>query len=155
MDARVVQGSRYIELGETQYLFDLQSPCGLRFRFDHLLTLSPAFQALAALLPTAQQNNSRTTRFETPLSVKAGDVIATAVGFGSTSNVSLDFGVYDLRQPNEASTRPVFQAAHGMFRETAYYGICWLELLPAADAAKVKALPAGDQQLGKTSDYCE
>lgn len=55
LDAEVVSASRYIEGGETQYLFDLQTPCGIRFRFDHLLKLSPEFSTIAQTLPAAKR----------------------------------------------------------------------------------------------------
>ncbi len=150
LDAQVVQGSRYIEQGEVQYLFDLQSPCGIRFRFDHLLTLSPAFAAWAEQLPAAEVNSSQTTIFQTPYAVKAGDVVATAVGFAKTKNVSVDFGVYDLRQKNAKSTDAAWAASHSP--EQAHYAVCWLDWLSSSDSSK--ALPGGDQTAGKTSDFC-
>lgn len=37
-DAEVIDGSRYLEgAGEIQYMFDFAHPCGIRYRFDHLL----------------------------------------------------------------------------------------------------------------------
>ncbi len=153
MDAYVVDGSRYIEAGETQYMFDFEVACGLRYRFDHLLTLSPAFQALADTLPAAKVDDSRTTNFSTALAVKAGDPIATAVGFSKTSNVSFDWGVYDLRAKNTASTDATWVAAHDA--QLAHYGVCWFDMLSTADEATVRALPAGDSTSGKTSDFCK
>lgn len=152
LDAQVVQGSRYIEQGEVQYLFDLQSPCGIRVRFDHLLTLSPAFAALAEQLPAAQVNNSQSTKFQTPYAVKTGDAVATAVGFAKTKSVTVDFGVYDLRQKNVKSQDVTWAADHSP--EQAHYAVCWLDWLSGADSAKAKALPGGDQNAGKTSDFC-
>jgi hypothetical protein len=155
MDARLVSGSRYIEAGEVQYLLFFVNNCGIAYRFDHLLTLSPRMQKLAEALPQPKAGDSRTTRL-TPVEVKAGEVIATAVGFKNSGNVSLDFGVYDLRKPNEASQVPDFAKAHAKEMEQAFYGLCWFDLLPAADAKAVKALPgSGSGFGGDISDYCK
>lgn len=153
MDGIVTNASRYIEQGETQHLFTFINPCGVAFRFDHLLTLSPAMQAIADTLPAAQVDDSRTTIVTSGASVKAGDVIATAVGFKNTSNVSVDFGLYDLRSTNTASQNASYASSHDA--ELAQHALCWLNILPAADAATAKSLPAGDQTAGKTSDYCQ
>ncbi|MFA6043064.1 MAG: hypothetical protein WCV85_01705 [Patescibacteria group bacterium] len=152
LDAQLVEGSRYIEQGETQYLLVFQNPCGLRYRFDHLLTLAPAFATVVATLPAAQVDQSQTTAFANPVQVSAGDVIASAVGFAKTKNVSVDFGVYDLRQKNAASKNATWAASHDV--EQAQYALCWLDLLPAAEVTTMKALPGADQTAGKTSDYC-
>ena len=153
-DAMVVNGSRYIEQGETQYLFTFINACGLAYRLDHLLTLSPELQKVADTLPAATQD-SRTTRFEQPITVKKGDVLATAVGFKKTANVSFDFGLYDLRTQNEASRTEAFAKAHMQDKEFGWYGVCWLSWLGGNDRARAEALPAGDQAAGKTSDYCK
>ncbi len=152
LDATLISGSRYIEDGEVQYMLWFEHPCGLAYRFDHLLTLDPAVQKLVDTLPEAKVNDSRTIRFATPLTVKAGETIATAVGFKKNSNISLDFGVYDLRKVNSAAQKNEFATKHKLEKEQAYYGICWFDLLPAEASRKVRALPAGVE--GKGSDYC-
>lgn len=154
-DSTVYKASRYIEQGEVQYLFVLISPCGIMYKFDHLLTLSPAFQALADKLPVAEVDNSQTTNFDPSPTVSAGDVIATAVGFKKTNNVSVDFGVYDLRSRNASYESDSWKAEHQEDNEYAPYGICWLDYLESDDSAFAKSLPGGDGQNGKTSDYCD
>jgi hypothetical protein len=154
MDAKLVNAARYIESGEVQYLFSFLSDCGIAFRFDHLLTLSSEFQEIADTLPEAAVNNTQTTDL-TPVEFKTGTTIATAVGFKNTQNVSVDFGVYDYRQKNEASEDPAYAAAHKSQAQQTFYGVCWLDLLPQKDIAKAKALPGGDGKAGKQSDYCE
>lgn len=142
MSGTVYRGVRYIQSGEVQYLFDIIHPCGVMLRYDHLRELSPAFAAIAATLPPPTADT-----FTTMLhgySVSAGDVIGTAIGFDG--NVGVDFGVYDLRRTNGVS--PVRSG------ELAPYATCWFDALPAADAARVRALPAGDFASGSTSDYC-
>lgn len=157
MDATLVDGSRYIEQNEHQFLLDFKSNCGVNFRLDHLLTLSPKIQAEVDKLPAPQPDDSRTTNFDNQISVKAGEVIATAVGFPQTHNVGFDFGVYDTRQPNAASKKPAYQAAHSDLdqNDQLKYAVCWFDYLPKADAATLRALPGADQTAGKTSDYCK
>ncbi|MBI5467440.1 MAG: hypothetical protein HY975_04490, partial [Candidatus Kerfeldbacteria bacterium] len=60
-DAEVVRGSRYIEQGETQYLLDFIMPCGIMYRFDHLLALSAKLQAVVDQFPAATVGDSRST----------------------------------------------------------------------------------------------
>lgn len=153
LDAVIDSASRYIESGETQYLITFIHPCGMMYRFDHLLTLSPAMQAIADTLPVAKVNDSRTTFIISGASVKVGDTIATAVGFKQTSNFAVDFGLYDLRNKNVAAANTAYASSHRA--DQAHHALCWLNLLPAADAAKVKTLSGGDQTSGKTSDYCQ
>lgn len=148
IDASVVRASRYIEQGETQYLFDFVSPCGIMLRYDHLLTLSDTFKQIADTLPPAVDGDSRTTNVE-PKPFKAGDVIATAVGFKGTGNVSVDFGVYDLRNFNTAYKDKSYATAHQNEAEQAYFAVCWFDSL-GPDSPAVKALAAG-----RTSDYCK
>ncbi len=152
LDAQVVRGSRYIESGEVQYMFDFIAPCGYMYRFDHLLKLTAKYQALAEQFPAASAD-SRTSNINPRVDVKAGEEIATAVGL--TNNTSVDFGVYDLRAKNSAAADATWAAnpAHGP--ELAQHAVCWFDLLPTADAAIVKSLPAGDQASGKISDYCK
>lgn len=153
-DAKVVDGASYLEFGERQYLFDLHAPCGIQYRFDHLRTLSPEFAALAALLPQNGESDTRTTAFTKPVIAKAGAAIATAVGFLDTTNFSFDFGVYDLRQRNAVSANAAFATEHANNIQQTYYALCWLDLLPSADATFVNSLPAADGVSGSNSDYC-
>jgi hypothetical protein len=151
MAGYVYRGARYIEDAEVQYLFDIINVCGVMHRFDHLLTLSARFQAIANTFPPATAS-SMTTFLSTREEIAAGDVLATAVGHQTTGNTGFDWGVYDLRQRNAASADPSWFAAHS--GELAPYAICWLDNLSGADAARARALPAGDFLMGATSDYC-
>ncbi len=151
LDAHIDRAARYIESGQVQYLFEFSHPCGLSYRLDHLLTLTPKFKAIADGLPTPT-SSSQTTRLDPPPSVTAGETIATAVGIAN--NTFFDFGMSDTRHTNAAAQDPAYVTKH-VDNPTAVYGICWFDLLPPVDAAKVKALPAGDQTSGKTSDYCQ
>ena len=85
-----------------------------------------------------------------------GETIGTAVGFlayqNSEENFSLDWGVYDLRERNDASADPAWLTQHP--GEFSAYGICWFDYLSPGDRAIVQSLPPADGQSGATSDYC-
>jgi len=148
MDAKLTIGSRYIEQGEVQTLLEFSNDCGVKYRFDHLLTLADKFQkAVDGSLPAAKPDDSRTSDFKPVVNVTKGEIVATAVGFAKTSNVGFDFGVYDMRKQNGIKKTN---------NDSASYGVCWLkDWLPAPDSAKLLALPGGDGQNGKNSDYCK
>ncbi|MEI2834765.1 MAG: hypothetical protein V9G25_08325 [Acidimicrobiia bacterium] len=140
--------------GEPQYGFDIQNECGIMIRLGHLHDLTPKFQKIVDALPVGTVANSESQKIEPSIPFKQGDVIATVVGFKNSHNVGFDYGVYDLRSNNEASKDPAYVKAHSDTAELSYHGLCWLENLNDKDKAIVKALPAGDQTTGKTSDYC-
>jgi len=151
----VYRGSRYLIDGELQYTFDLVHPCGYMVRVGHLRALTPTFQKYADKFPAAAEMDSRTERVEGFPRVKAGDAIATAVGLPKNTNTFFDLGVFDLRKTNEASTSADYQVKHADSKEHTWYAVCWLDMLPQADASRIKALPAGDPLSGKNSDYCK
>lgn len=158
MAAKVQEGSRYIEMGEVQYMFDFTTECGVDYRLDHLKTLSPKMQAAAETLPAAKENDSRTSRIN-GVKVETGETLATEVGLlhrpdAPEPNVFFDFGVYDRRQKNEKSQDPAWAAKHKEKARLAYYAVCWFELLPPADAALVKSLSPGDRESDAQSDFC-
>lgn len=158
-DAQVIAGARYKVNGELQYTFDFAHPCGIRYRFGHLLTLTPKFQAIADKFPLPEGLDSRTTEVRPPVEVKQGEVIATAVGLTKGGpaalgglNTFVDWGVYDYRQKNEASKDPNWVATHNF--ETYQYAVCWFDWISAEDRAVVLSLPSSDPASGKMSDYC-
>ena len=147
LEAKLTSGSRYIEQGEIQYLLEFTTACGIKYRFDHLLTLTDKFQkAVDGSLPAAKPDDSRTSDFKPAVDVLKAELVATAVGFAKTGNVGFDFGVYDMRKDNGT----------GGSTDPARHGVCWLrDWLPPADSAILAALPGGDSKKGKTSDYCK
>ncbi len=169
-DAKVIAGARYPANGEIQYTFDFEHSCGIRYRFGHLLTLTPKFQEIADKFPLPVGLDSRTTQVNPPIEVKQGEVIATAVGLtkGGPSvfnglNTFVDWGVYDHRQQNKASQDPNWVTAHVLDdpdwpqyhnSETYKYAVCWFDWISEADRMKVLALPSADGEHGKTSDFC-
>ncbi|MEK7158374.1 MAG: hypothetical protein AAB733_02280, partial [Patescibacteria group bacterium] len=150
---RIVQGARYLENSDVQYMFEIIHPCGMMIRFDHLLTLSPKFAAIAETLPVAQTDDSRTTQINPPVDVAAGEVMATAIGqITDGKNVFVDWGVYDLRTKNQVSADPAWKATHDP--QLAQHAVCWFDLLSAEDESRIRALPAGDSTSGNASDFC-
>ncbi|MSO33753.1 MAG: hypothetical protein EXQ80_04985 [Candidatus Nanopelagicaceae bacterium] len=150
LSGKITRVVRYREMGEIQYLFEFDGNCGVSFRFDHLRKLTAKFEAVVSAFPIKE--DTRTDSVSPPVAVMVGEVIATEVGF--LNNVSVDFGVYDMRQKNEASKDPTWASAHSQFPADSY-GICWFNSLPQADSAAVKLLPSRDGKNGKTSDYCK
>ncbi len=139
IDAAITGASRYIELGELQYLFDFETSCGIRYRFDHLTKLAPKLSEIAEKLPEAREDDSSTTSVD-EIKVSTGEVIATAVGY--ENNVFVDFGVFDSKGLK-------------VFSPPRANGICWFELLSSEDKAKIKSLPSADSKNGTTSAYCK
>ncbi len=156
MDAVIVNGSRYLVGGEIQYTFDFIAPCGIMYRLGHLLVLDPKYQKIADTFPAAMEGDSKTTNINPQVSVTAGETIAIAVGVTKGGlNVFFDFGVYDLKTKNQASQDATWSANPAHDPLLAQRALCWFDLLPSVDAAKVKSLPAADGTAGKTSDYCK
>jgi hypothetical protein len=151
LEGKITRVARYRELGEIQYLFEFEGNCGVSFRFDHLRKLTAKFEAVVNAFPIKE--DSRTDLVSPPVAVTVGEVIATEVGF--LNNVFVDFGVYDMRQKNEASKDPAWASAHSEYPAD-LYGICWLNSLPEADSMAVNLLPSRDgTNNGQRSDYCE
>lgn len=159
-DAEVIAGARYRVNGEIQYTFDFAHSCGIRYRFGHLLALTPKFQAIAEKFPLPEGLDSRTTQVNPPIKVKQGEVIATAVGLTKGGpdvlggfNTFFDWGVYDYRKKNESSKDPAWAAKHP--HEIESYAVCWFEWISREDKTKILGLPSSDSEHGKQSDYCK
>ncbi len=144
--------------GNDQVILDFFTECGVMWRFDHLRQghLSPV---LAEAIKAVPMREDTQTKFITPVRVKAGDVIATAVGItscdvavavgcpGPGPNLFVDFGVYDPRQLNEAArSDPSFLTGPNVGSYKGI-GLCWIDLFPASKAA-IEAKAEGE------SDYC-
>lgn len=151
-DGYLVQGARYLSEGEIQYTFDVIHPCGIMYRLGHLRVLTPKFEAIAESFPEATED-SRTTFINPPVKVFKGEVFATKIGIIGTSNPFFDFGVFDLRQKNEASKEANY-ANKSQNNQLALFAICWLDNLDKEESDYIYTLPAGDPTSGKNSDYC-
>lgn len=162
MDAKLMSIKRYYELGELQYLVDFETDCGIAFRFDHLHTLAPAFQEYADKTPEPKKDDTRGNPNVQPINkaFKSGDVIATRVGFPAAANYGFDFGVYDYRQRNEIAKDKKWAEIHKQYSAQHYHGVCWLPMLPAANAQRAEALAKdrtnynSSKPFNLTSDYC-
>lgn len=158
IDGYVVRGTSFIAEGEIQYGFDIMNNCGVAYRIGHLREISADLQNIADTWP-APGAGSASQRVDPPVFVKQGEVVATKVGILASKNTFFDWGVFDYRQPNEASKSSDYQAAHGEGngKDTAWNAVCWLQdgWLPSKDQGLLASLPAGDPTSGKNSDYCK
>ncbi len=120
------------------------------YRLDHLLELTPILQAVANTLPLGGEGQSQSTFLAPGQTIRAGEILAKKIGL--PGNVFFDWGVYDLRMMNAASSDAEWLARHP--GEQAPYAICWLEFLSSTDGAIVSGLPPSDGMSGAMSDYC-
>lgn len=153
IDSHLVKASRYIEMGEVQYYLVFSVPCGYVYKLDHLRILTPKFQAIMDKLPEPMKDDSRTTSIEPAVSVKAGEKVATSVGFKSAT-AGFDFGIFDVRNQNAVSKTAAYAEKHQQEKEFVFYGVCFFDYMGEAEAV-LRAFPATDQAAGKTSDYCK
>jgi hypothetical protein len=161
-DGWLFSASRYREAytpGNDQVILSFFTECGVMWTFDHLRDgqLSASMAAAVAKVPVLDGDTRGTTL--APVRVKAGEVLATAVGATNCEvgrplclppggpNYFADFGVYDPRQLNEAArSDPSFLVDP---RAGSYKGIglCWINLFTAAKAAM-------ETKAEGRSDYC-
>lgn len=154
-DGYIIKATRNFAEGttEVQYGFDIMNNCGVATTLGHLAELPDKLKVIVDQLPPAG-TDSRSHTINPPVYVRQGETLATKVGITTDKNTFFDWGVYDYRQPNEASKSAAYQAAHPQ-KDHAWYAVCWLkDWLPAADSARLVALPAGGGESGKKSDYC-
>ena len=161
IDGYIVSAAAYRETatgspgpdGELQYLVDIQNPCGLAVRFDHLRVLDPS--VARALSTVAVRDDSQTTRLIPPIRISRGQVLATSVGHVTTSfNPSFDFGAYDYRarQYNRRSENEL--RAFGPDGLLGLHALCWQDLFGAATSAALRAIPRTTTEASQGSDVC-
>lgn len=150
--SHLVQASQYLEGSEVQYLLFFSVPCGFFYRFDHVSVVPPVIADALKDLPPATSGDSRTTFINPPLWVEEGEVVGTSVGI-SASNVFVDFGLYDVRAPNNVTPAPAWADLFAADKEFGRYGVCIFDYLPLADGDLMRSLPTGKE--GKTSDFCQ
>lgn len=156
INAKLINITRYIEATEMQYALTFINDCGIMVRFDHVASLTDVFKSLAEKTPAAKVDDTRSNfRFEPPQSFTAGTLVASGIGFPQKNNIAVDFGLYDLRSRNEISKNSKWAGLHADEKEQAYFGVCWLELLPPSHAERVRNLQAGDFSAKSISDYCK
>ena len=150
--SHLVQASQYLESGEKQYLLFFSVPCGFFYRFDHVRILSAKLADALKELPAATPGDSRTTYINPPVWIEQGEVVGTSIGI-SLSNIFVDFGLYDVRAPNDVIPNPAWADLYAGDIEFEHYGVCFFDYLPADHGEIMRSLPTGIE--GKTSDYCE
>lgn len=155
LDATLVGLKRYFEADELQYLLEFEHPCGIRIRFDHVAVSTPQFQAIAETTPAPTAD---TRSVPTPelfgQKFTAGTQVASAVGMPKANNIGYDFGVYDIRQPNAVSRNSTWADLHRDESSYAYYGVCWIPMLPSAQAKQLRSLYGSNPTNTYISDYC-
>lgn len=153
-DAYLWRASKYDQEGEVQYLIEFISKCGIIYKFNHLLTLSPKLSEISNM--TTSRTTSEGITYSSPsLLFNKDEVIAIEVGIRQNHNVGFDFGVIDLRQKNSISqTDPNYIATHMDDAETASNAICWLDYLEGENKALARSLPVIAVDATAESDYC-
>lgn len=149
LDGKLREIQAYVEYDEIQYMMDFENPCGIVYRFDHLISLAPKFETVVKNLKVISEENWRLGKgIHQPkqnaydITVKQGEIIAAAVGFRKTNNTFVDLGVYDLR-------------GKWLFQNPRPYAVCWFDWLTEEDAKIVKSLPSADSKSGSQSTLCK
>jgi hypothetical protein len=154
IDANLFRASRHLESGELQHSLFFINDCGIMYKLDHLRQLTGKFEEILNAIPMGEEGDSRTTEVSPAVFVAKGDHIATKVGFESSMNVFLDFGVYDLRETNGVYYDSDFRSMHPSIDEYGAYALCWIDYLDEEDKVIVQSLPASGIE-GNMSDYCK
>lgn len=148
---------QYKTEGAYQFGVNIVHPCGFMLRLGHLHVASPQFAAILEKLPPAIEMDSRENYINPPLAVKAGDVIATAVGIPPPASADamgtfFDFGLLDLRAPNPAVPADFTSNADAKYSK---YSLCWYQgnYLSDSDKALVAKMPLSNGD--STSTYCK
>lgn len=153
-DATVVTAWHYLVGGSYQFGFNAIAPCGIMLRIGHMYKPSATFAKILLTLSPAVEGDSR--EFPIKATIKAGDLIATAVGIpsGSPDEVGafIDLAILDLRSKNPKLPSSFSPNAD---RKYAEYSVCWYEgnYLATADRTLAAGLPYSNGDA--TSDYCQ
>ena len=150
--SHLVQASKYLNGDDEQILLFFSAPCGFFYRFDHVRGLSPKIADALKVIPTPTSNDSRTTRISPPVWIEQGEVVADSVGIPNF-NIFVDFGLYDVRTPNNVVPNSAWADLFANDKEFGHYGVCFFDYLPGSDGDFMRSLPTGKE--GTTSDYCE
>jgi len=150
--SHLVQAARYLEGADEQYLLFFSVPCGYFYRFDHVRVLSPKLADALSFLPPPVADDSRTSFINPPVWIEQGEVVATSVGI-VPSNIFIDFGLYDVRTPNNVTPNPAWANLFAADIEFGHYGVCFFDYLPGNHGDIMRSLPTGKE--GPISDYCQ
>jgi len=150
--SHLVQASHYLEGDSPQWLLFFSVPCGFFYRFDHVLEVPPDMAEALKDVPLGGQGDSRTSFITPPFQVNQGEIVGTAIGIGGT-NIFVDFGLYDVRQPNNVIPDPAWADLFAADNEFGHYGVCFFDYLTGTDGETMRSLPTGKE--GTTSDFCD
>jgi len=148
-DGNLFMAARHTEAGEIQYVLYVINDCGMMYKLDHLLELTPAYMRVLETIPLRGDGDSRSTFLQVPVFIPAGEPVATKVGL--SGNMFFDFGVYDLRKKNNVDYS---KTNYHNIEEYGEHAVCWLEYLAEPERSRIQALPGADGVTGTTSDYC-
>ena len=156
MDGYLVSVAKFTDEFGLHYGLTFTHPCGIAFGGGHFGALPPDIQAIVDTIPMKGYRESTGTEITPPHFVKKGDVIVTGLQEGGIpERPGFDWGVADYREPNAASKDARFRELYGYAPWNTYYGVCWLDWLPAAQQSIVRSLPGVDGKQGKNSEYCK
>ena len=122
------------------------------YRFDHVRVVSAKLAESLESLPPPVSGDSRTTYINPPLWVEQGEVVGTSIGI-SPGNIFVDFGLYDVRAPNNVTPNPAWAELYLGDREFGHYGVCFFDFMSGDHGDVMRSLPTGIE--GTTSDYCK
>ncbi len=148
--SHLVQAARYLEGSDEQYLLFFSVPCGFFYRFDHVRVVSPILSDALSFLPAPVADDSRSSFINPPVWIEQGEVVGTSVGI-FPSNIFVDFGLYDVRTPNNVTPNPAWTDLFAADQEFGHYGVCFFDYLPGNHGDIMRSLPTGKE--GPTSDY--
>lgn len=156
MDGYLTNVARFTDEFGYHVSLIFQNPCGIQFGGGHWGSLPADIQAIVDKVPIKAYGDSRTEQIIPPYFVKKGQIIVTGLQEkANPERPGFDWGVLDYRQPNAASNDPRFRELYGYAPWNTYYGVCWLDLLPADQKVILKNLPGVDGKQGKNSEYCK
>ena len=150
--SHLVQASRYLEGDDEQYLLFFSVPCGFFYRFDHVRVVSSKLAESLKDIPPPTSGDSRTTFINPPLWIEQGEIVGTSIGI-FPGNIFVDFGLYDVRAPNNVTPNPIWADLYDADKEFGHYGVCFFDYLPGNHGDIMRSLPTGRE--GTTSDYCK
>ena len=103
------------------------------------------------VIPPATSGDSRTTYINPPLSLEQGELVGTSVGI-APSNIFIDFGLYDVRTPNNVIPNPAWLILLPPIQNSGTSAYVSLTTGPETRAT-MRSRPTGKE--GKTSDHCD
>jgi hypothetical protein len=157
-DGKIIGGAAYLPTSgapDVQYVFDVMNDCGMMYRIGSLLTLSPQLAGIAQSFPPPTKGVPVMTPVDA-IPLKAGTLMATAVGTVGDHKVYLDWGVYDWRTVNALTRDPLWIKDPRHLTPMGKHAICWLTQLPTSNlTTTVSGLPADSKDGQAAGDYCK